>query len=157
MDCHCLIWGNIYIYIDILYIYIYKKYYLIERDFKTVLSMIAVLLQPPFWRSRMPAWSHWKMNKSIYQSIWLRKYVHKMWSNRILVQAVGIPLKHALAFYGLSLCILEMQVCCTGKQMFWKLAKWLCFQTPTPQFKPSMPFPNHFIRSELCSNVEYLG
>ena len=33
------------------------------------------------------------------------KYVHKMWSNRILVQAVGIPLKHALALYGLSLCV----------------------------------------------------
>lgn len=33
-----------------------------------------------------------------------RKYLYKMWSNRILAQAVGIPLKHALALYGLGLC-----------------------------------------------------
>jgi hypothetical protein len=33
--------------------------------------------------------------------------LYKMWSNRILAQAVGIPLKHALALYGLGLCSLE--------------------------------------------------
>lgn len=38
------------------------------------------------------AWKRW------------RKYFYKMWSNRILAQAVGIPLKHALALYGLGLC-----------------------------------------------------
>lgn len=40
-------------------------------------------------------------------SLWKRswRYVHRMWSNRILAQAIGIPLRHVLALYGLSLCL----------------------------------------------------
>eukprot|EP00439_Symbiodinium_sp_Y106_P058826 s5234_g8.t1 len=35
----------------------------------------------------------------------LVEYLRQMWSNGILIQAVGIPLRHLLAFYGLRLCL----------------------------------------------------
>jgi len=85
----------------------------------------------------------------IYQFV-SRKYVHKMWSNRILVQAVGIPLKHALALYGLSLCLLVAKFVGFLLPNVKLEVDMLCFQGPTPPFIRRLlqwQFPNHMDRS----------